>query len=554
MLFLAVGQWIFGPNIDRYILFQILAVSCLPAILFLFSTRIVGIFGGLFVASLGVIAEVNQMQFYSQIGSGHVKLENPEVLVGLILLIFSIILFHWIKNPKSIYYPILAGAVIGIATLLRANAFFIAPLTILFVFLLAGKQRRMIIHSILFFMVAFSLVFAPWLFSAKDKAGNNYYFKKLHSVLTYRAISDEMLDQQDDSSIIERIDTQAQAVTKTINSTPEINVINGSSQWFVVSHIGFHFFNNIYDGLAALPTKITFSTLKVQFKLPLWEAEAQIPIWKKNLSGENYTMLMINLSLVIIGIITAWKRHQLAGLSALLVQIGYSFGNAVALTSGGRYQLAANWAILFYYGIGICTCIYLLLSTVLNIKGIGFGEFVDKIEHSNPDGKNKIRVSFLLFLIMCIGVVLPVINFLPSRLPDENMESTSKLAYQYLSQENLVSKADWENFLSDSQKIIVIGNAYHPKYYENSHVNPGHKTFEILVLAKDYVYPSYLFNVEPSGLFHDGSKVIIIGCNIGDDRVWGVSRKNVRAISFINLDQESVYHMSDPIWTCQEAN
>ena len=52
LLFLAVGQWIFGNNIDQYLIFQTAVIALIPAILFLFVKRLLNYSAGLSIAIL----------------------------------------------------------------------------------------------------------------------------------------------------------------------------------------------------------------------------------------------------------------------------------------------------------------------------------------------------------------------------------------------------------------------------------------------------------------------------------------------------------------------
>ncbi len=539
MLFLAIGQWILGPSIDRYLLFQIFTLSCFPAILFLCGKKIIGFFGGLVLSTLSIIMEVNQIQYYSQIGEVHVHIENPEVLSALVLLLFSIILFRWITQPNSYRYAILAGGVLGIATLIRVNSIFIVPMTLVFFATMLRYYRIKKVYTTLLFVLTFCLVFMPWFVTLQDSSGNYHYLNKLRGAVTSRSTISESVSQSDD-----------------VNNSNDLEKKPDEKESFsgvsILSSFGFHLINNYYMGFATLPTEFSFLALPHQFKDPLWNVDLQVPLWEKQLAAQVYLMLAMNYFFVLVGIILAWKKFRFAGLTGLIVQFGYYLGNAVAITSGGRYQIPVNWVNLFYFAIGLYVSIYLLLSMAMKIPRMKFSIDVSgKIPDFNqlPRSKN-LQVLGTLGLFIVVGAILPGINLLPTHLPKEKTAGTSQHAYQILCDEGLVTQEQWIDFTSSAESIVIEGYSYHPMYHRRSDINKGSLTFEMMVLANETVYPSYLFNTEPQGTFADGSHVILIGCNIGDDKMWSANRVHVRAIAVINLDQEAILSVNHPYWNC----
>lgn len=553
MVILAIGQWLLGPNIDRYIFFPIFIVSSLPALLFMASKRLLGFYGGLLLASLAVIQEVNQIQYFAQIASVHVHLENPESLIAVVLLLVAIFLFKWLDHPTENRDAIIAGGLIGIATLIRVNAAMIMLFMLIPYIFLIIKYKRKILLTGLFFIVSFTLVFAPWLFTAKDNVGNYRYLKKLQAVLSLRAVVGDSSNAYEELAVETETAAQENRLGMLDKFFSKDEASDSANEPSVISNIGFHLMNNIYSGYASFPTEFKFTSLEKQFTTPLWEADAQAPIWRKSLSSENYIMLAANFLVVMLGMMTAWRKYRLAGLSPLIVQMGYYLGNAVALTSGGRYQLPVNWVNLLYFAVGICVCITFCLSIVVKTLRDSLSDnFISgKKVQALPGKKGRYPEIGLLGFFLGIGAILPVLNALPKQLPPDSTEKTALIAYQYLANEDLVSEAEWLKFQQDSEALLIEGSAYHASYRRNSYINQNGKTFEVMVLANEYVYPSYLYDVEPDKEFFDGSHVIIIGCNLGQDGLWGMKRKNVKAISIINLDQGLIYSQDKPSWNCE---
>jgi hypothetical protein len=73
-----------------------------------------------------------------------------------------------------------------------------------------------------------------------------------------------------------------------------------------------------------------------------------------------------------------------------------------------------------------------------------------------------------------------------------------------------------------------------------------------MVLAKDFVYVSEQLNTIPQTYFTEESDVILAGCILNTDEVWGSKRKIMQTMAVIQLDFEKQV-IIDPLatWTCK---
>jgi hypothetical protein len=93
-------------------------------------------------------------------------------------------------------------------------------------------------------------------------------------------------------------------------------------------------------------------------------------------------------------------------------------------------------------------------------------------------------------------------------------------------------------FLSDPNSIVAAGIAYHPQYYQSDSFFPGAPSFETMVLGKQNVIVNNMIGVTPVDYFSDGSEVILVGCKIADDNLWGAKRTIMRTYALFQLDHE----------------
>ena len=551
MAFLALAQTITSPFIDDYLGFQIAVIALLPSLLFLAGMKKYGNAFGVFLALMTAVQGAYAIALYREVGSVHVKLENPEVLTALLLVLLSITAFKWLTKPASPNWGILSGGVLGAAALLRFNPIFIAPFLLIAVFLAGRKNIKTVISPVLLFILAFALLFSPWFLSATDKNGRNHYLAKIEEVLEsrfiFRAGNEPSQNRTETGGNLTDSDISDSPAGKVLNyNLPDIDRIGPSG-------IFYHFMNNVYTGLAKLPSTLVLHPVRAQVKEGIWTLGEGQPIWQANLRVENLLALAINLGLVLTGIITAWKRYGIAGLSGVLIQAGYYAGNAFSQTSGGRYLEAVFWILIVYYCLGLYT-----ITTVM-IKAFSekaSGDSITPPESSMPVSAahgwpRKWLNPALLTGFLAIGLVLPALNLISPRLPDENDPTTTASAFDVLSQHGIITNNEWDAFLQDPAHVIIRGKAYHPRYYRSSFYRRGSLSFELMLLAKDNVYIGYSRNIRPDAPFSDRSDVILVGCQLGRDTLWNARRVIVESIAIIQLDNESnILINEESDWVC----
>jgi len=124
-------------------------------------------------------------------------------------------------------------------------------------------------------------------------------------------------------------------------------------------------------------------------------------------------------------------------------------------------------------------------------------------------------------------------------------------AYSILSNKAAVSDSQWSGFLADPRHVLVQGVAYHPRYYRGDFYRPGNLSFELMLLARDYVYIGYSPTIEPYTTFRDGSEVIMVGCLLRQDSLWAAKRKIVQTFAILQLDNEGQILLNDKFdWSC----
>jgi len=541
MMFLALAQWLGGQRIDNYLTFQVAFLSLIPALLYLLGKKGMGIAGGLFVALLALLEGSNAILLYQKVGSVNAKLEATELLTSVFLIAFCLALFKWLKTPRKKIWAAIAGGILGLASLVRFTPIFIIPGVLLTHLICNRKQPKIFIIGIAVFIFAFCFSFAPFAVTANGADDTNYYLAKIQDV-----VSSRYSYQQNDTTpntIQQPTETIPQPQNSVLVYTQQNTIQSG------VSAILLHFVNNEASSIAILPVNFMLVSLGSQVDQPIWKNSQTGPIWLATLSVQNCILLLINFLLVVLGIGIAIKKFGIAGLAPFLIQIGYHLGNAFSKTSGGRYLEAVNWVTLIYFAMGFLSLILWLVSLFrpsLKIRPVHDEEITFK------ERKTIIPVIGVMCFFLVIGAALPLIKYLPDKLPQEVSENSISIAETTLVETGMVSMQDWKNFSNDPNHMIISGSAFNARYYRSSFFLSGTPSFELMVLGKEHVFVNYLVRVIPDQSFSDGSNVILVGCKIGKDNLWAADRVIIHSFAVIQLDhEEAVLVDPEATWSCQ---
>lgn len=546
LIFLAIGQWIFGPDMDQYLTFQIIILALIPALLYLLGKEYSNTPQGIFLSFLAMLIGLNEIIEYKSAGGANAKVENTELLTALFLILLCFAVFHWLRNENKIVWASVSGGILGLASLIRLNPLFIVPFLLVLVILTGWERRKKLFTEVILFLITFMLAFLPGILSIRDTNGNNYYLAKIQNVIDERYSSPEPPSAPQTPVEQNPLHPGLQKMIPGENEKPQSNI----------KSILLHFMNNEFSSIAILPVNFTLLNARDQMDQPLWNNPRSGPIWELEFSFENSFVFLLHTAIVISGLVFCIKRFGTAGSVGLLIQISYHLGNAFAMTSGSRYLQPVNWVTLFYYAAGLSGIFWFILkifSPVFRQHRSEVQPDSEKPEKSNPFGKKPAfqTLASLVFFLVC-GLLIPVMNHLPSLLPEETSKETDQLAKEWLLSSKSISAEQWEAFIQNPDHLIVTGKAYSPRYYRSSNFDQGNPSFELMMLGRDHVFASYMYKVEPDKTFSDESSVILVGCKIGQDTRWSSDRIIMQSYAVIQLDhEESTYFDKTTSWACK---
>lgn len=537
LVFLGIGQLLFGQNIDHYLIFQVLVFSVIPALLFLIGTDLLGPFLGWALSLAVALQEWSGIRYYQNVGSVNVRVESSEMLTTLLLVLTFWAFWHWLKQPERHKYAIFTGGLLGLAALARFTPVLVIPFVAALFIVAMRKNIRKAILPLLLFAAAFTLVVLPWGMTNTDHNGENFYLAKIKNTVSSRYNEPTPSDNPPAPTPVKPPETP------TVETGDTLARASGSTS------VIYHFFNNEFTSLARLPLGFSLQKYQEVLQQPFWDFSTTRPIWLDPLTAENWGALGLNLGLVLLGLAVLSRRYGIAAWAPLTLQAGYFASAALSQTSGGRYIEPVSWVTLIYFAVGAAYATYWLLHksglTRLHLQTF---EAQPVVKTPLPARKHEIWLWLAVCLLLGVGVI--AFNFLPSQLPPETSPEADSLSEQVILTETKLSPEQWQAFLDDPNHLIVQGAAFQANYMRISSINNNGPTFELMVLGRDHVLVSHMSGVQP-GPLSDGSRVILVGCQTSTDILWGDDRILMNTFAIIQLDHEhSTYIVPDAPWIC----
>ena len=487
-LFLGLLHFFFGQSYQTITTVQIVVLALIPVFLYLLGKKFSGRIFGLALAAFAIIKETNAILATSKISVSNSRLMMTELPTALLLIVFCLLIFIWLKKEQpGFVLPLLAGVTIGVAIFVRTN-----NIVVLFAFLglliitgLKNLHRRL--PQIGIFLVGLLVVITPWLVYNQVTYGQDPLTWKIQAALTTRFSA----ESPSDPSL-----TPSPEIPST---EPSGNLEEKGFYKSEVSMILAHFLNNQVKALFVLPTQVYPANLETILDQEYWREPVT---WNGQLPVESVVVFIVNLILISIGLTAACRMFGWAGLVPLILEIAYYLSNALVRTSGSRYLVAVDWVIYFYFLLGI----FWVLRTISVLPS----REVTKEKVSTPAWKH---VSVGLVFALIIGLSLPVLNLaFPALYSNEGKtEVFNRLPVSQIGEEMGVSASELESILNDPEAVFLFGREIYPAQQEVEGIQ-GDKTLSFTLLTPDLYTVALPYELDLTERLPAGEDMVVVGC------------------------------------------
>lgn len=533
--FLGILHLAAGQSYLRITSLQILVLALLPVLLYLLGRKLGGEFLGLAAAAFGTVKEFNGIFGMWQISVSNSRLYMSELPLTLLLVALGLALFNWFNHArKPGSAPLVSGAILGFATLIRTNPLLLLLLVPLFTLLAYKFAWKALRKPLLLFLLGFIISTAPWLAYTQWRYGESPILYKIDSVIRTRLthqpqrlppagveIQAPLLFTNRKESLVPDLPPQAPepeaeptspapqtgtpaplaVPTQTVNlplvQAGEADLLDAVTQAPVPPTVlAGHFLNNQIKALFVLPFQAYPLELEPVLKLPYWEEPVT---WQGELPFSHALAFAANILLIALGLGFAWRRFAWAGLVPLLINLGYFGANAIGRTSGSRYLLPADWTIWLYWLAGIASLLAAFQPQLLQTP-------------VTRQSQNIGRIWLNALVLLVLAAAIPLFNLaIPRQYTQEDQAASfARLPLDLIYDDIELTPARVVHLYEKPGSRVVYGKMINLRFGDNWMTQSRGYMFE--VLSPDFTEVFLLTYEAPERPIPSGVDVVAIGC------------------------------------------
>ncbi len=514
-MLLALFHAVVGQGYEETINLQIAVLALMPAVLYGLGCQMINRPAGVLMGLLAAFHQRNAIAATPYIKVSHSKLYLTEYPTALLLVIFALFAFRWLKGGQRISWvdAVLAGGFLGLAMLVRPNALMVLPFVLLLAWLANRKRIKKWLLSSGVIVLMVTITVLPFMLEIPRGFNEPYLIIKIRAILESRILTDEPRG-------VVPLERQL-AADERFNDWGERQSQNGFLEGLErFAYVPRHFFHNMIMTVMLLPNTFALHDLRHTLEAPYWKDVQQ---WTGELPPGGILFLPINLIVLALGVGAAWQRNKAAGLVPLMMVPGYFLANSLARNSGWRYLAPMDWVVLVYFAIGWLV----LLRWALDWLGIGLPQNwltlqtpVENALQNQSSARSVWKRSFGFgFLFLLIGLWLPlnkviIPDYFSPQKPSELLRKVREAGLQ-------LDGSSFEVFMNSPNHYINEGKGFYPRFYPADGGEPQpnlplkgrpYPRFTITIVGWDTFYTVLLPMEEPMPYFPHGEDVLVIGC------------------------------------------
>ena len=509
ILLLALLHVVFGQNYVLILAGQSCVLALFPVTLFFLGKKIHSRAAGMMIAFFAIFRELTTLWVSSATRVSDTRTLLTDLPTALMVTLACLFVMRWLKN-KSAQRAIVAGGIFGVMLLLRTQSMIILPLVLLLALFVFWPQWRDAGRMIALFILGIAVAVAPWL-THNYLAIGQFAFddpRQLAVISSQYALTGNLDTSQ--------FDIQSQNLAGNLIAFALRNP--GVVSQFVTNH----FLATEIDGLLALPLIEPLKSLRAPIDI-YWFG------WDGHLDWYNFLLVILYLAIIGIGLGSAWKRLRWLGLAPLIFSLGYALANGIARFSGWRYDLPADWASYFYFGIGVIE----ILSMIALLFGASAQRLFTKIKSEQNNAKLNLQFSLLVLVGFILIGSLPWLAehaVSPHLVPLSQSAIMGQASQVPAMQAAKLTQDQLNHFLeqdANPNAEVSQGRLLYPRFFWRSqgiaqaHPSPAYEFRDysrlgFLLMTRNQVTPFVFPSKTVPSNFPDTGDVIIFGCKHSD--------------------------------------
>ena len=487
IVFTSAINWLAKGSYEEMLVFQAGLLAVFPAVIYLIGKNLHNRWAGVLAASFAIFQELNGIRLMDEfpLVSSKVLLSEPYMQLWNALIVLAVILALKNSTKTQSRLFIICGGVLGLSALFRLNTFVIIPFLLLLFFLVYLKEKKLFLKASLFFMIGLLISLTPWMVHNAVKYDDPFAFIRAKTegvIIKNRYSKYYSVDpiQIENNPVPESIDLslekvgqvgvdQASFIPLLIKSDSSLVNMDGESlpdltqMSNILASIFRHFLNNLVTSFSILPVSA--------HPQDLFHGARTQQFWGND-SGQyasiDLVIVLLNLTIIAIGIATALRKHKMVALAPIAVYLGYHLSNAIAISSGNRYAQPASWIIFFYFAIGLAALSGWFLRKVNPLDASGSSLLED--HQPKPFSMNyKNRANLLIAIIIFLSLSPVLVDLLPpSRFQIERPELLVAVLFDNpacnlaLEEQGIDSIVTFNRRYNQNRYVLDYGKIYFP--------------------------------------------------------------------------------------------
>ncbi len=451
-----------GQDYTRVIALQTLLLAAFPVMLYWLGKELGGRPLGIGLAILAAFRDLTaNIAAPFALNYTYSKLFFSEIPAALLISLFTLMAIRWMRAPGSndfpaqtarrrnrttSWYPLLAGGILGLASLIRLQSAFILIAVIPFGFFAVQDRKKWAAGSA-FMALGVALALLPWLARNYLATGGLVFDNPTSQamVLARRWSGDNgnaLISYLPGEGAAQYSSRMTQLAFASLRQDPG-RILNSALN---------HFFNNEIGNLLVFP-------LRDQLNNPaelLWPEHAFWQTWSGGPSPGQIAIIALYLLLLSLGLAAAWYKHGLPGLLPLGISIAYNAWTALFLSSGDRFLVPVDWGVYLYHFLGLLTLVGLMLSGLTGAREHIIAWLSTRYNGETSQGEPApISWRGLILsaaLILFLGASIPLTELAFPKIPPLQTPEAAQIA---------------------PGEMILYGRAIYPRYYAAGDGEPG---------------------------------------------------------------------------------
>lgn len=470
-LFVALLHAVGGVGYKKVVPLQVAVLAFFPVSIYFLTKSMHSRAAGLLTALLIMFRERNAIALSDHITVAHAKAILSDLPAALGVVLFLLIMFHWVRKPqRQASLSLLAGGVIAAFILVRPDLGVMIPFVGLGALLVLRRRSALWGKGMLLLGLGVVLVLSPWIIRNGYVTGEFFldipgdrlgvFYRTLFRREGGLFPKDAQLDTKINGKALFDTNLPQPPPSPTTTDIVFNHYFNGQTQSLLYLPVAPRL---LIAPLAAATsdspgrsfTQMCCSPVTYVRDLPYWWSD-----WDGTIATQSQLPLALILFLIALGLGSAWRRQRTKSLLPLFAYLAHLLVYALFRRSGGRFILEVDWITAMFYAIGLVELTFGTWSW-LQRKSCDDWFIARPVVKTTRDWTTPKAYLFIGLFVVFMGISPPLVEMV---IPQRYSQTWFETRYQALLKSESLDELGIKEELSNRENIFY-GRALYPRYF-----------------------------------------------------------------------------------------